>query len=161
MKLGKVIFVLCLFALLLSILSDPLKKTIEEFQYGGTVLNMQGGKVTIQDNPALERGQVIVLERGQVIVKSEDGSSAVFINPGGIHPESRFVRLLEVLEKKGVQSEKSNNAGYPFWKLIITAFVTVAFLFPSLYIILSRKYGDGEAKWAFGTAGTILGYWVG
>ena len=30
----------------------------------------------------------------------------------------------------------------------------------ALFVILSGRYGDAEAKWAFGVVGTILGYWL-
>ena len=30
----------------------------------------------------------------------------------------------------------------------------------SLYVILSKKYDADTSKWAFGTAGTVIGFWL-
>jgi len=38
--------------------------------------------------------------------------------------------------------------------------VTVAVLATALYVVLSSKYPDDYKKWAFGTIGTVLGYWL-
>lgn len=46
------------------------------------------------------------------------------------------------------------------YKAFTQIIVTLAFLFASLYIILSNNYPDDHIKWAFGTAGTILGVWL-
>jgi hypothetical protein len=39
--------------------------------------------------------------------------------------------------------------------------ISVLFGLCSLYIILSKKYSDEATKWACGTAGIILGFWLG
>ena len=43
---------------------------------------------------------------------------------------------------------------------IFTFFVTIAVLSTSLYIIISQNYDESANKWAFGSAGTMLGYWL-
>jgi hypothetical protein len=44
--------------------------------------------------------------------------------------------------------------------LVMSIVVSVCALGGSLYLILSKSYGSEEEKWAFGTIGTILGYWL-
>jgi hypothetical protein len=39
--------------------------------------------------------------------------------------------------------------------------ITLAFLLVSFWIILSGRYEDDVQKWAFGTMGSILGFWLG
>lgn len=46
----------------------------------------------------------------------------------------------------------------PFWMRVT---VTLVFAAASLYIILSPDFPEPEKKWAFGVAGTVLGYWLG
>jgi hypothetical protein len=38
-------------------------------------------------------------------------------------------------------------------------FVSVAVLCSSLIIILSGRYGDASQKWAYGSVGSIVGFW--
>jgi len=38
--------------------------------------------------------------------------------------------------------------------------VTLTVLAGALYVVLSGKYPDDYTKWAFGTIGTVLGYWL-
>ena len=39
--------------------------------------------------------------------------------------------------------------------------VSAAVLAAALYVILTpEKFGDDQAKWAFGSLGTILGFWL-
>ena len=40
------------------------------------------------------------------------------------------------------------------------AVVTVALLLPCLIMILSDSYDANSKHWAFGTVGTILGFWL-
>lgn len=44
--------------------------------------------------------------------------------------------------------------------LVMSIAVSVCSLGGALYLILSRRYGSEAEKWAFGTVGTILGYWL-
>jgi hypothetical protein len=44
--------------------------------------------------------------------------------------------------------------------LVMSIIVSVCALGGSLYLILSKSYGSEAEKWAFGTVGTILGYWL-
>jgi ABC-type multidrug transport system fused ATPase/permease subunit len=44
----------------------------------------------------------------------------------------------------------------------IVAFVfSLVILLASLYVIINKKYQPNAEKWAFGSVGTILGYWLG
>src|SRR5437660_3112427 len=43
---------------------------------------------------------------------------------------------------------------------IIAIIVSLAVLATSLYIILSGRYDEGTQKWAFGTTGSIVGFWA-
>jgi hypothetical protein len=38
--------------------------------------------------------------------------------------------------------------------------VTVAIGAASLYVILSKRYDQDSLKWAYGTIGTVVGYWL-
>ena len=38
-------------------------------------------------------------------------------------------------------------------------FVSVAVLCSALFVILSGRYDDASQKWAFGSVGTIVGFW--
>lgn len=42
----------------------------------------------------------------------------------------------------------------------MTNFVTCAVLMAALIIILVSSYDESTKRWAFGTVGTILGYWL-
>jgi len=46
------------------------------------------------------------------------------------------------------------------WLFVARFSVSVILLGSSLYIILSNKYPDASVKWAFGTAGLVIGYWL-
>lgn len=39
--------------------------------------------------------------------------------------------------------------------------VSLILLVAALYVVLSRKYPTDSQKWAFGTLGTIVGFWLG
>ena len=43
---------------------------------------------------------------------------------------------------------------------IMIIIVSVAVLTASLYVILSGRYDEGTQKWAFGTVGAIVGFWL-
>lgn len=43
------------------------------------------------------------------------------------------------------------------WMPVLVSF---AVLGSALYVILSKKYDEASAKWAFGTVGLIVGYWL-
>ena len=45
-------------------------------------------------------------------------------------------------------------------KFVITAAVSLVVLAASLFVILSKRYTTADTKWAFGTVGTLLGYWL-
>ena len=43
---------------------------------------------------------------------------------------------------------------------VMQALISLAVLGAALFIILSKKYPSESDKWAYGTVGTILGYWL-
>lgn len=62
---------------------------------------------------------------------------------------------------------KSNAPQKKLWSqmshtltVIVTVIITFALLGASLYVILSQHFGESEQKWAFGTVGTVVGYWL-
>ncbi|MDX1624035.1 MAG: hypothetical protein R3199_08635 [Gemmatimonadota bacterium] len=63
------------------------------------------------------------------------------------------------LRKRGPDVEVATTEPQrPMW---IRAIVSIAFAVIAFYIILSPEFGEAEKKWAFGAAGTVLGYWLG
>ena len=47
------------------------------------------------------------------------------------------------------------------WMFIARASVSLLILVPSLAVILhSSSYSDGTIKWAIGSSGIVLGYWL-
>jgi len=45
-------------------------------------------------------------------------------------------------------------------KVWVQIAVSGSVLLSSLYVILSQKFPSDATKWAFGTVGVILGYWL-
>jgi hypothetical protein len=43
-----------------------------------------------------------------------------------------------------------------FWQVAVTLILLIA----SSFIILSKKYGQADRRWAYITVGIILGYWL-
>ena len=57
------------------------------------------------------------------------------------------------------------NEHRPSWLLkhggfIMACLVSLTVLVCALYVILSGKYDAGSQKWAFGTVGAIIGFWL-
>ncbi len=46
------------------------------------------------------------------------------------------------------------------WSFWVRVIISLLLLVCSLFVILSRKFSGDAEKWAFGTVGTILGYWL-
>jgi len=46
------------------------------------------------------------------------------------------------------------------WTFVVRVSVSAILLISSLFVILSNKYPDATAKWAFGIAGLVIGYWL-
>jgi len=44
--------------------------------------------------------------------------------------------------------------------ILMQCLISLVVLGCTLYIILSGHYDDGSQKWAFGAAGSIIGYWL-
>jgi hypothetical protein len=44
--------------------------------------------------------------------------------------------------------------------LLIRAGISIVVLVCGLYVILSDKYPDSTAKWAYGAIGIVIGYWL-
>lgn len=45
-------------------------------------------------------------------------------------------------------------------KRIMQVLISVALLVASLYVILSKEYDSKDKHWAYGTVGTLLGFWL-
>jgi hypothetical protein len=43
---------------------------------------------------------------------------------------------------------------------VMAAVITVVLLGVSLFIVLSKSFDESSKKWAFGTIGTIIGFWL-
>lgn len=56
--------------------------------------------------------------------------------------------------------EKKNRHSLSQLEPLMAALVSLALLATSLYIILSHTYDESAQKWAFGAAGSILGFWL-
>jgi hypothetical protein len=68
-----------------------------------------------------------------------------------------------------VAAEESQTAGYGskfedkllnILKGQMRFFITCALLVGGLYVILSTYYTPDDKNWAYGTIGTLLGYWL-
>ena len=44
--------------------------------------------------------------------------------------------------------------------VLVRIIVTMLVLISSLYVVLTNKYEPDTEKWAFGTIGLVLGYWL-
>ena len=45
-------------------------------------------------------------------------------------------------------------------KALMPVIISLVLLAAALYIILAPGYGDEHQKWAFGTVGTLIGFWL-
>jgi len=45
-------------------------------------------------------------------------------------------------------------------RLFMQPLVSIVILIASLYIILSSSFSPQDKHWAFGTAGTVIGFWL-
>jgi hypothetical protein len=43
---------------------------------------------------------------------------------------------------------------------VASVVVSLLILLANLYVISSRQYGPDDARWAYGSLGTIVGFWV-
>lgn len=48
----------------------------------------------------------------------------------------------------------------PHGRFYMRIFISVVVLGACLYVVLSDRYPSDTAKWAFGTIGLIIGYWL-
>jgi len=67
-------------------------------------------------------------------------------------------RLATNAEESGRPAPRPRN---PYLHLgdAMMVFVSVAVLCSALFVILSGRYDDASQKWAFGSVGTIIGFW--
>ena len=74
--------------------------------------------------------------------------------------EKKLKDLRSELEKV---TNKANRVSKleEFTSVNFQQFLSLIFLFAALYILLSKKYNDESQKWAMGTLGTIIGFWLG
>jgi hypothetical protein len=52
---------------------------------------------------------------------------------------------------------RRNSSPDPIW---VRLSMTVPILLCALFVIVSQQYSATEKNWAYGSAGTILGYWL-
>lgn len=45
------------------------------------------------------------------------------------------------------------------YRIIVKTSISIVVLAVGLFIILSQKFGEDEKKWAYGSIGTVIGYW--
>ncbi len=89
-------------------------------------------------------------------------------NDLGLPSLSEILSLIQFLKRTnqtdGVVVELTVEDSQPS-SLTIKSIVGIIFsfmvLFASLYVILSNDYPEADKKWAYGSVGTILGYWIG
>ncbi|MFZ0137014.1 MAG: hypothetical protein WAK89_08155 [Candidatus Sulfotelmatobacter sp.] len=48
----------------------------------------------------------------------------------------------------------------PLRRLLMQAVVSLAVLGASLFIILTRGFGPDSKRWAYGSVGMVVGYWL-
>lgn len=48
----------------------------------------------------------------------------------------------------------------PITKMVITGLLSLSVVGGSIYIILNGEFGDSDKNFAYGTIGTVLGYWL-
>jgi hypothetical protein len=64
-------------------------------------------------------------------------------------PEDQFFRL-----------GATAGATTKFVRLVMAVVVSIVVLASALYVILSGTYDISSEKWAFGTVGMIIGFWL-
>ena len=77
--------------------------------------------------------------------------------PGIIIVIGLLVLTIRTFLSSGIRAVWLNGIPPREWMQIILSVVIVA---AGLYIILSRDYTGESEKWAYGSIGTILGYWL-
>ena len=98
-----------------------------------------------------ENGQKAEAERQKAIQQAEDAKLEE--QKLAIQAEA-YKKFNDYLVEQ--QKEADNKKMKP-----VPIIVSALFGLCSLYIIVSRKYTDEATKWACGTAGIIIGFWLG
>jgi hypothetical protein len=73
------------------------------------------------------------------------------------------LKELEALSSKAVETEQRQiNYGelVDLLRRLIAPIASLLVLIGSLFVILSKTYQSDSEKWAYGSIGTILGYWL-
>ncbi len=70
----------------------------------------------------------------------------------------KFPGLFDLAAFSGGRLRGSSRVADTFWGALG---VTLPILGCALYVIVSPTYGDAEKQWAYGTVGTLLGFWLG
>lgn len=68
---------------------------------------------------------------------------------------AKAARQREAAKLRAEQEHRSNQI-----RLAIQVVISLAVLGGALFIILSQLYDPKDKHWAYGSAGTILGYWL-
>jgi hypothetical protein len=59
-----------------------------------------------------------------------------------------------------LKAEGASSSRSPWVKDSMQIVVSLVFLGASIYIILSKEFDPKDKQWAYGSAGTILGFWL-
>ena len=117
--------------------------------------------------PNLEKEQVVEVREGsftEALKKLQPGATG-FIDLKRISGiEKRLTDVTQLFEVRKRESPKGNtpgrrssNSGVRPWMQVV---VSLAFLGASIYFILSPHFQANDKHWAYGSAGTILGFWL-
>lgn len=63
----------------------------------------------------------------------------------------RTDEVISTIKEEGAQQDN--------YRIIMKLSISVVIMAVGLFIILSNNFGEDEKKWAFGSIGTIVGYW--
>jgi hypothetical protein len=70
-----------------------------------------------------------------------------------------FVQTIEA-EWKSAQEQEQLIKKEERQRRLIQAVVSLCFFVPSLFVVLSRRFSEKDKWWAYGTLGTVLGFWL-
>jgi hypothetical protein len=92
------------------------------------------------------------------ILKSSSNSSGIFTtNIGFLTNDATYVSYPHA-SFTGQIEENIVNANS---KTVMQIVLTSVFLVTSIIVILSKRFDTNSTKWAYGTIGTLIGFWFG
>jgi hypothetical protein len=84
------------------------------------------------------------------------GLGVIAVIRGGARTQGRRAEA-----PSGLRAGRSRGRTETLVNTLMPALVSLALLGGALYVILSKRYSNETSKWAFGTVGTVAGYWFG